>query len=147
VFVWAPEEEGQFQPGRCSRWWLKQSLVQFQQQLRGLGSDLVVCEGVESADVLLQLARETGASALFFNHLYDPISLVRDHEVKQRLTEAGVECRSYNAGAPPGRRRAGRLAAPPAASQPRLPRWLPASWRCRGGHWLSADQPASRVFS
>jgi deoxyribodipyrimidine photolyase len=126
VFVWAPEEEGQFQPGRCSRWWLKQSLGQFQQQLRGLGSDLVVREGVESADVLLQLARETGASALFFNHLYDPISLVRDHEVKQRLTEGGVECRSYNAGA---RRRplALRLAPPPgsrptAAARPAVAR-------------------------
>ncbi len=98
VFVWAPEEEGQFQPGRCSRWWLKQSLGHFQQQLRGLGSDLIIREGIESSDTLLQVARETNASALFFNHLYDPISLVRDHEVKQRLTEAGIECRSYNAG-------------------------------------------------
>lgn len=111
MFVWAPEEEGQFQPGRCSRWWLKQSLGLFQQQLRGLGSDLIIREGTESSDTLLQLAKETGASALFFNHLYDPISLVRDHEVKQRLTEAGIECRSYNAGE--ARTPAARCAFPP----------------------------------
>ena len=38
-----------------------------------------------------------GAQALFFNHLYDPISLVRDNEIKVALAAAGVHCRSFNA--------------------------------------------------
>jgi hypothetical protein len=140
VFVWAPDEEGQFQPGRCSRWWLKQSLGLFQQQLRGLGSDLIIREGIESSDTLLQLARETGASALFFNHLYDPISLVRDHEVKQRLTEAGIECRSYNAGE--ARAPAPHRASPPSRPAPGHAQHCSSSTGPSTAHWLAPPQAA-----
>ena len=37
------------------------------------------------------------AQALFFNHLYDPISLVRDNQIKAAMAGAGVHCRSFNA--------------------------------------------------
>ena len=37
------------------------------------------------------------AQALFFNHLYDPISLVRDNQIKAAMAAAGVHCRSFNA--------------------------------------------------
>lgn len=36
------------------------------------------------------------AQALFFNHLYDPISLVRDNEVKAAMCSLGVHCQSFN---------------------------------------------------
>lgn len=35
----------------------------------------------ETSRALQQLVADTGATAVYFNHLYDPISLVRDHEV------------------------------------------------------------------
>lgn len=34
--------------------------------------------------------------ALFFNHLYDPISLVRDNEVKAAVADLQVHCQSFN---------------------------------------------------
>lgn len=34
VYIWVPEEEGQFQPGRCSRWWLAASLQALDADLR-----------------------------------------------------------------------------------------------------------------
>ncbi len=34
--------------------------------------------------------------ALYFNHLYDPISMVRDNEVKAAMAEAGVACHTFN---------------------------------------------------
>lgn len=34
--------------------------------------------------------------ALFFNHLYDPNSLVRDNEVKAAMAGMGVACQSFN---------------------------------------------------
>ena len=34
--------------------------------------------------------------AVFFNHLYDPISLVRDNEVKAAMAGIGVACQSFN---------------------------------------------------
>ena len=37
VYIWVPEEEGQFQPGRCSRWWLAASLQALDADLRVRG--------------------------------------------------------------------------------------------------------------
>ncbi|KAG2450020.1 hypothetical protein HYH02_000124 [Chlamydomonas schloesseri] len=96
VFIWAPEEEGQFQPGRCSRWWTKHSLVDLQQALAALGSRLVIRRSTDSTAALLQLVNELGAEAVFFNHLYDPISLMRDHDCKRGLAAAGVAHRTFN---------------------------------------------------
>lgn len=97
LYIWAPEEEGQFQPGRCSRWWAKRTVVRFAAQLAALGgARLVVRRADDSARALLQAAAEAGASAVFFNHLYDPISLVRDHEVKGALRAAGVAAHTSN---------------------------------------------------
>ena len=90
VYIWAPEEEGQFQPGRCSRWWLHQSLSCFETDLQALGSGLVYRRAKESRAALIELVQETGAQALVFNHLYDPISLVRDNEVKTAMQEMQV---------------------------------------------------------
>mmetsp|Transcript_6370 Transcript_6370/g.14137 ORF Transcript_6370/g.14137 Transcript_6370/m.14137 type:complete len:935 (-) Transcript_6370:1153-3957(-) len=95
-FVWAPEEEGQFQPGRTSRWWTKHSVLDLQRQLCALGSHLIMRRSAERSKGLLQLVQETGAQAVFFNHLYDPISLVSDHEVKQALATRGVQCHTFN---------------------------------------------------
>lgn len=50
----------------------------------------------ESIDTLEKLVQEYGVDAVFFNHLYDPISMVRDNEVKQALRSMGVLCKSFN---------------------------------------------------
>lgn len=97
LFIWAPEEEGQFQQGRMSRWWLKQSLIQLAQSLESLGTPLIIRRSSNSLYALLDLAAHTQASQVFFNHLYDPISLVRDHRVKEGLLQAGVDVRTFNA--------------------------------------------------
>eukprot|EP00250_Pteridium_aquilinum_P004488 c14690_g1_i1 orf=164-2125(+) len=97
VFIWTPEEEGQFLPGRVSRWWLKQSLIQLHQSLTSLGSPLVMRRSRNAITVLLDIIKETGATQVFFNHLYDPVSLVRDHKVKQELLQAGVSLTTFNA--------------------------------------------------
>ncbi len=63
VYVWAPEEEGQFQPGRCSRWWLHQSLKALEKDLQALGTSMVYRRSPESRSALIQLVEETGAQA------------------------------------------------------------------------------------
>jgi len=42
AFIWAPEEEGQFQPGRCNRWWLHNSLKSLAAAVKKLGSRLIL---------------------------------------------------------------------------------------------------------
>lgn len=97
LFIWTPEEEGQFLPGRVSRWWLKQSLIQLHESLTNLGSPLIMRRSRNAITVLLQIIKETGATQVFFNHLYDPVSLVRDHKLKQELVQAGVSVTTFNA--------------------------------------------------
>ncbi|XP_071733971.1 cryptochrome-1-like [Rutidosis leptorrhynchoides] len=97
VFIWAPEEEGHYYPGRVSRWWLKQSLSLLDSSLKNLGTSLITKRSSDSVLSLLDVIKSTGATQLFFNHLYDPLSLVRDHRAKEILTENGIVVRSFNA--------------------------------------------------
>ncbi|WCJ44458.1 cryptochrome 1 [Euphorbia peplus] len=51
----------------------------------------------DSVAALLDVVKTTGATQIFFNHLYDPLSLVRDHRAKEVLTGKGIAVRSFNA--------------------------------------------------
>ncbi|XP_019415697.1 PREDICTED: cryptochrome-1-like isoform X2 [Lupinus angustifolius] len=97
LFIWAPEEEGQYQPGRVSRWWLKHSLAHLDSSLRSLGTSLITKRSTNSVSSLLDVVKSTGATQVFFNHLYDPLSLIRDHQAKEVLTSHGITVLSFNA--------------------------------------------------
>ncbi|CAA6665031.1 unnamed protein product [Spirodela intermedia] len=88
---------GHYYPGRASRWWLSQSLRHLDCSLRSLGTTLVTKRSSDTASSLLDVVRSTGATQVFFNHLYDPLSLVRDHRLKELLTAQGITVRSFNA--------------------------------------------------
>jgi deoxyribodipyrimidine photo-lyase len=62
VFVWAPEEEGEWAPGAASRWWLHRSLAALDAALRERGSRLVIARG-PSAEALLAIASGSQSSA------------------------------------------------------------------------------------
>ncbi|KAL8140008.1 hypothetical protein V2J09_006029 [Rumex salicifolius] len=96
VYIWCPEEEGQFYPGRASRWWLKQSISHLGQSLKSLGVELKLIRANSTIDALLDIIHATGASKVVFNHLYDPVSIVRDHDIKQKLAEQNIDVKSYN---------------------------------------------------
>lgn len=97
LYIWCPKEEGEFYPGRVSRWWLKQSLIHLNHSLQALGSPLVMIKSQQTTlSALLDCCRSTGATRIFYNHLYDPVSLVRDHELKRQLVELGFTVQSFN---------------------------------------------------
>lgn len=66
-------------------------------RLAQLGSRLVLRRSPDSGAALRALVAETGATAVFFNHLYDSISMVRDQQIKDELRGAGVAVHTYNA--------------------------------------------------
>ncbi|KAK2453920.1 cryptochrome-1 [Trifolium repens] len=96
VFIWCPKEEGEFYPGRVSRWWLKQSLVHLDQSLKSLGAELVLIKTDSTVKALLECVNAVQATKVVFNHLYDPVSLVRDHNIKEKLLDLGIPVQSYN---------------------------------------------------
>ncbi|XP_066348201.1 cryptochrome-1-like isoform X3 [Miscanthus floridulus] len=76
AYVWSPEEEGPYYPGRVSRWWISQSLKHLDASLRRLGAGkLVTRRSADAVVALLQLVRDTGATHVYFNHLYGDLSM------------------------------------------------------------------------
>lgn len=100
VFLWAPEEEGEWAPGAASNWWLHHSLEKLQTQLEQTGSRLVVRRvpaGGSSLAILRALLEETGATAVYWSRRYEPLVTTRDRHIKETLRAAGIEARSFNA--------------------------------------------------
>jgi deoxyribodipyrimidine photo-lyase len=85
VFIDDPREQTLTQVGAASRVWLHHSLQALQQSLQDKGSDLLVAQGA-SLDVLKALVAESGASRIFWNRCYDPITIERDSHIKQALS-------------------------------------------------------------
>ncbi len=96
VYLWSPEDEGEWAPGGAARWWLHGSLRALDGVLRARGSRLVLRAGPAAA-TLAALVAETGAEGVFWNRLYDPALVRRDAAIKARLRERGVEARSFKA--------------------------------------------------
>ena len=89
VFIWAPEEEGNWRMGEAQQWWLHHSLSAFSASLQEKGLSLILRRG-PSAAVLRELAQETGAERIFWNTAYEPAEKQRDHQVVQALHQSGI---------------------------------------------------------
>ena len=96
LYIWAPEEEGDWPPGAASKWWLGRSLTALSGDLENRGSRLIVRRG-PTLETLLKLVDETGAEAIFWNRRYEPAAIARDSEVKSGLRSRGLVAESFNA--------------------------------------------------
>lgn len=86
VFIHAPNEEGDWTPGAAQRVWQHESLAAFATDLEERGSRLIIREG-PSADALAALVEESGATAVFWNRLYEPQIVDRDQKVESQLRD------------------------------------------------------------
>ncbi|KAK8455475.1 hypothetical protein SEVIR_4G120252v4 [Setaria viridis] len=97
LFIWCPADYKQYYPGRCSRWWLKQSLGHLRKSLESLGCPLILIHAEDSTlAALLESVHSTGATRVVYNRLYDPISLVHDDKIKNELSALGISVQSFN---------------------------------------------------
>jgi deoxyribodipyrimidine photo-lyase len=96
LFIWAPDEEGEWAPGGASRWWLHQSLAALEAALRKLNSRLILRRG-SALGVLQALMKETGAGAVFWNRRYEPAVIARDAKVTESLRADGLTVETFNA--------------------------------------------------
>ena len=97
VYIWAPEEEGQWSPGSASRWWLHYSLDSLDKHLRRIKSRLVIRAG-DSIAILQKIVQQTGSDAVCWNRRYEPAALERDAEVNTALHKMGVGVSTFNSG-------------------------------------------------
>lgn len=94
VYIHAPEEDAPWQAGAASHWWLHHSLQSLAARLKACGSRLIIRRG-DSLAVLRALLKETGASAVYVNRLYEPASIARDSQIQTSLNQQGIEYRSF----------------------------------------------------
>ena len=96
VFIWSPDEEGDWPPGGASKWWLHQSLAALDDRLRKGGSQLVIRRG-PTLETLRALVKETGATAVFWHRRYEPAVMARDAKVQEALSADGLAVQTFNA--------------------------------------------------
>jgi deoxyribodipyrimidine photo-lyase len=89
VFIWSPEEEGNWAPGAASRWWLHESLRELDASLRQRSSQLVL-QGGPTVDTLLQLVRTSGASQIYWNCRYEPAARSVEKQLRDALAASNL---------------------------------------------------------
>ena len=95
VFI-LDEDFGSRPVGGASRWWLHGSLYALHAALRKMGSRLILRRGPAGA-AIAALARETRASSIVWNRLYDPAIIRQDTDIEAQCEAAGMATHSFNA--------------------------------------------------
>ena len=95
VFIWDPDEGGQWSPGAASRWWLHHALVSLMQDIRKLGGKLILAKG-KAANLIPQIAREHGVIKVLYGRAYDPHGLSTQEKVEEALDKVCIDTESFN---------------------------------------------------
>ncbi|MEC8332922.1 MAG: deoxyribodipyrimidine photo-lyase [Verrucomicrobiota bacterium] len=95
IFIWAPEEAGNWAPGAASKWFLKQSLESLSAEFSKHGGELVLRKG-NSLETLFEIIEQTGANRVFWNRRYESPLREKDTMIKRALRSNGIEVESFN---------------------------------------------------
>jgi deoxyribodipyrimidine photo-lyase len=96
IYIFDEQAAGRWRLGGASRWWLHHSLEALTRDLKSKGAQLILRRG-NADQTLLDLVRDTGASAVFWNRCYEPYTVARDKALKRALSDQGVEAVSCSA--------------------------------------------------
>jgi len=88
VYIWSPQEEGEWPPGAAARWWIARSLRSLETELQARGSFLVIRRGPAAA-ALRALARETGAERIVYTRRIEPAAREQEEAVRQAFPADG----------------------------------------------------------
>ena len=95
VYIEYSAEQGDWATGAAARWWLHHSLASLAADLADKDVPLILRRG-SARDELLRLTEASGATAVYWNRLYEPARIEADKLVKKALTEADIAACSFN---------------------------------------------------
>ncbi|PZO54891.1 MAG: deoxyribodipyrimidine photolyase [Alphaproteobacteria bacterium] len=95
LFVLDDETPGRWRIGGASRWWLHKSLEALSADIAKRGGTLVLRRGAAES-IVLDLAKQSKAEAVFWNRCYEPFAIKRDAAIKEKLRAKGVTVESCN---------------------------------------------------
>ncbi len=94
LFIWSPDEDGASPPGAASRWWLHQSLVALDRELRQHNSRLIIDRG-PALVALRQVVQATKAAGVYWNRRYEPALVQSDRQVEKALSRDGTQFETF----------------------------------------------------
>ena len=94
VFIWSPQEYGDWTLGAASKWWLHHALKSLQDDLDKYDVKLILRRG-KSIEVLRDLIQEVSAEQVFWNRRYEKPLREVDSQVKRELRGEGIEAESF----------------------------------------------------
>jgi deoxyribodipyrimidine photo-lyase len=97
VFIWSPDEAGDWAPGGASKWFLHQALKSLGEAFGGISGKLVLRQG-DSLEELRDLIEKTGAERVYWNRRYESPQRELDAAIKKTLRADGLEVESFNSG-------------------------------------------------
>ena len=94
IYVLDDAAAGAWAMGGASRWWLNGSLESLGRELRRRRSRLILLRG-RTEEVLLGIARTTGADAIYFTRAYEPWAAALERSLNAACKRAGVALLRY----------------------------------------------------
>ncbi len=92
VYILDDENADEWKMGAASKWWLCKSLQSLNQSLDG---HMVFRKG-NANDIIPELIKDSGATAVFWNRCYEPWRINRDKGIKEDLQRQDIEVESFN---------------------------------------------------
>lgn len=92
IYILDDESSSEHSAGGASRWWLHHSLNTLNNSLNG---KLNLYKG-SAANIFSDLCSRFHVDSVFWNRCYEPWSIARDKQIKQKLLSQGVHAQSFN---------------------------------------------------
>ena len=96
VYIHAPQQEGIWQRGSASNWWLHHALNDLDAQLNEHGSRLILRASQNPLETLTQIIETHDVGAVTWNRCYEPNQVRHDTTAKKSLQNLGIETYSAN---------------------------------------------------
>ena len=93
-FILDDETPGEHRPGAASRWWLHHSLLSLQDELRGLGGELLLRRG-SAPQVLEELVGACDADAIHCSRQYEPWAGALEQQLHSTLASRQIDFKRY----------------------------------------------------
>jgi len=84
LFIWSPEDEGNWASGSASRWWLHHSLTGFAKKCHAAKLPFVIKNG-PAKEALHDLINETKADKIVWNRRYESAGMKLDAQVRSSI--------------------------------------------------------------
>lgn len=93
VFILDDVNAGRWKMGDASRWWLHESLKSLNKTM----NERMLFRIGNAAQIIPDMARKTGAEAVFWNRCYEPWRIEHDQRIEKILENEGISVRTFNA--------------------------------------------------